>query len=557
MLKSLQIENYALIEKLGINFGEGLTVITGETGAGKSILMGALSLILGQRADIQMLSDTSRKCIIEGVFDITMIGLAPLFGSYDLDYDDLSVFRREISPQGKSRAFVNDTPVTLSVLKELSEKIIDIHSQHQNLLIGEASFQFDVIDSFSGNLTHVNSYRDDYHKLVKHKRRLSLLEDREQRSKADLDYYIFQYEELERSGLDQEQYMEWESEMVQIRHAAEIKMNLEQAALFLSGGEMNLLGMLLGTLQQIRPLSKYSQTYKILEERLDSLLIEMKDLSRDVEDLSDKGLHDPGRASELETKLDLINKLFLKHRVKDVAALESIRDDYKEKIRNAQTLEDQIDMEKKAVSQMEGGLMEAAQSISEKRKQIIPVVEGEVMRMLKDLGMPGANIKIIQQRSEGLTSNGIDKIQFMFSANLGGELREISRVASGGELSRLMLCIKSLISQKNLLPSIIFDEIDTGISGEIGGKIANILNAISGHMQVIAITHLPQIAATGRQHLLVYKTIDNGKTRTQIKPLDKKERIQEVATMLGGTKPTESMVKTAEELLNFRIESLT
>ncbi len=549
MLKNLRIENYALIEKLDISLGEGLTVITGETGAGKSILLGALSLILGQRADIQVLNDTSRKCYIEGLFDISKLGLAVLFESYDLDYDDFTVFRREINPQGKSRAFVNDTPVTLAILKELSGKVIDIHSQHQNLLIGDSSFQFDVIDSFSGSLDEVNRYRAGYRELVSRRRRLSSLEEQEQQSKKDLDYYLFQHEELEKAGLDHDRYLEWESEMEQIQHAEEISSKLEQIGYLLSGNEINLLGMLHEVLQHIKPLSRYSPKYKNLEERLNSLLIEMKDINRDMDIYREEGSFNPARADELEVKLDLINKLFLKHGVSDIPSLESVRNDYKEKINAIQSLEDQITIERENVHQMEERLMESATQISSVREEHIPVIEHEILTMLKDLGMPGANMSIVQKQTNELSVHGIDKIQFLFSANPGGELRDISFVASGGELSRLMLCIKSLISQKNLLPSIIFDEIDTGISGEIGGKIASIMKTISENMQVIAITHLPQIAATGRNHLMVYKTVDNGKTRTMIKALEKKQRIHEIATMLGGTNPSKSMVKTAEELL--------
>jgi DNA repair protein RecN (Recombination protein N) len=550
MLKNLRIENYALIEKLDINFGEGLTVITGETGAGKSILLGALSLILGQRADVLVLNDNSKKCIIEGQFDISTLGLETLLMSYELDYDDLSVFRREITPQGKSRAFVNDTPVTLPILKEISSKIIDIHSQHQNLLIGESSFQFDVIDSFSGNLSLVNHYRSEYQELLKRRRDLHMLEEQEHQSKKDLDYYLFQHEELNKAALDTEQYQELVSEMEQIRNSEEINNKLHQTYILMSGGEMNLLEMLHDALLNIRSIAKYSEQYRNIEERINSVFIELKDISRDIDNYREEGPRDPGKAAEIELKLDFINKLLLKHQVSDMPALILVRDDYKGKISTIESLEKKIDSERKIVAEMEGRLLASARNISIVRKNNIAEIEKEILRLLKELGMPGASISILLEQSGKLSSNGIDRVKFVFSANSGGEMRDISYVASGGELSRLMLCVKSLISQKNLLPSIIFDEIDTGISGEIGGKIAAIMKTISENMQVIAITHLPQIAATGKEHLLVHKTIENGKTRTMIKALDKDQRIHEIATMLGGSKPTVSMVRSAEELLN-------
>jgi DNA repair protein RecN (Recombination protein N) len=549
MLRHLHIENYALIEKLAINFNNGLTVITGETGAGKSILLGALSLILGQRADTQVLNDNSRKCIIEGSFDISEAGLEPLFDYYQLDFEPVSLFRREITPQGKSRAFVNDTPVTLQVLKEMSEKIIDIHSQHQNLLLGESSFQFDVIDSYAGIIAKVISYRQLYRKLQQEKTRLAEMEEQELRSKTDLDYYQFQLDELDKSELNADRFRGWESEIEVIRNAEEIRNSLQAAAYLLSESDINAGGLLYETLQHFKPLTKYSTEYKNLADRVDSVLIEIRDIVRETEKLSGLVAHDPEMANELEMKLDAMQKLFMKHHVSSVEELIAIRKQYEHKINAVQTLEQDIDGQRKLIDGLMHQMMTMASTISETRKKTIPQIEKELLAILRQLGMPGASLKLDHQLLETLSVNGCDRIRFLFSANPGADVREVSRVASGGEISRLMLCVKSMISKKKHLPSIVFDEIDTGISGEVGGKIGDIMQGMAVNMQVITITHLPQIAARGSDHFVVYKTVEAGKTKTKIRVLNKEEQIGQVAKMLGGDHPTPNMLKTAEELI--------
>ena len=549
MLKHLLIENYALIEKLDIDLEEGLSVITGETGAGKSILLGALALILGQRADTRVLMDKNRKCIIEGSFDVKDIPIKPLFDKHQLDYDPLSIFRREITPQGKSRAFINDTPVTLSIVTELAAQLIDIHSQHQNLLIGESSFQFDVLDSFSSNFEKVNRYRGQYREWQRMKGQLQGLEEQERQSRADLDYYRFQYEELEQARLNPEEYQEMEEELEVQQHAEEIKVNLEKAAYLLDESENNLTGSISEILQLIRPLGRYSEKYEALHQRLESVLIESRDLASEMGSLAAAVVHDPEKASLMQQRLDLVNKLFLKHNVSSIEALQGIREDYLEKIEGIDSLENQIRQLKHSVDTFEKELLNAAQEISSVRQAAIPAFEGQITGLLQQLGMPGAKFKVACQQSETLSANGLDQIEFHFTANVGGTLNPISRVASGGELSRLMLAVKSVISQKNLLPTIIFDEIDTGISGETGTRVANILQTIAKNMQVITITHLPQIASRGRAHLLVYKTVENGKTQTRIQKIENQERITEIAKMLGGEKPSESMMETAKELI--------
>jgi DNA repair protein RecN (Recombination protein N) len=549
MLKHLLIENYALIEKLDIELEDGLSVITGETGAGKSILLGALALILGQRADTQVLMDKNRKCIIEGTFHVKDIPIRHLFEKYQLDYDTLSIFRREITPQGKSRAFINDTPVTLNVVTELAAQLIDIHSQHQNLLIGEASFQFDVLDSFSSNFEKVNQYRSKFREGQQMKNQLQKLEEQERQSRADLDYYRFQYEELEQARLNPEEYHELEEELEVLQHAEEIKVNLEKAAYLLDESEHNLTGSINEILQLIRPLGRYSEKFQGLQQRLESVMIEARDMAAEMGNLASGVVHDPEKAALLQQRLDLINKLLLKHNVAQVASLQNIREEYREKIEGIDSLETQIMQLRGTVEIHDKELLDAAREISLVRQAAIPAFEEQITGLLQQLGMPGGRFKVACTSREVLSANGLDQMEFFFTANVGGSLNPISRVASGGELSRLMLAVKSVISQKNLLPTIIFDEIDTGISGETGTRVANILQTIANNMQVITITHLPQIASRGKTHLLVYKTVENGKTQTRIRKIENQERITEIAKMLGGEKPSESMMETAKELI--------
>ncbi len=548
MLKHLHIENYVLIDKLEIDFDDGLTVITGETGAGKSILLGALALILGQRADSQVIRDKSRKCIIEGHFDVSNAGLENCFQSHQLDLEPVSIIRREITPQGKSRAFVNDTPVTLQVLKENAQRNTNINSQHKNMLISESSFQFDVLDSYAGMLSTVADYQTQFASLQKQKSDLANLENLERQSRTDLDYYRFQYEELEKSSLNKTAYQEWENELELLRHAGEIKYNLEAAGYNLVEKEMNVETLLYDTIQKLKPLSKFSDDYAKLGDRLASVLIEIKDVAADTTAFSSQVTHDPGKAEDLEMKIDQVNRLMLKHHVTDIADLIHIRDEYADKINSVESLDQQIMALREAIEKVEAGLFKLARSISQLRNKAIPQIEKSIRDMLRQLGMPGGKLHIEQLNGTTLTTNGLDRIRFLFSANPGSEPDEIGRIASGGELSRLMLCVKSMLSEKKMLPSIIFDEIDTGISGEVGGKIGDIMLSMANDMQVIAITHLPQIAAKGHHHMLVYKRSDKGTTNTFLKKLDREEQIDQIAKMLGGDQPTASMYKTAEDL---------
>ncbi len=549
MLKHLLIENYALIHKLDAGFNEGLTAITGETGAGKSILLGALSLILGERADTKVLNNKSQKCIIEGTFNLENIEAQHLFDFHDLDYEDISYFRREITPNGKSRAFINDTPVTLLTMKAIAETLIDIHSQHQSLMVSSSSFQFNVVDAYAKNIAGIENYRSRYKQYQHKKKELLDALEAERTARADLDYYQYQYDELEKARLNPDEYKEMEEEIRILRHVEEIRFTLEKALFMLEGSDQNLLDVMNEVLSLIKPLERFGNKYEELSHRLGSVMIETKDIVADANHIKENISHNPQYVETLEAKLDEINKLLMKHHAGSVEKLSEIRDDYLEKINATISMEENIAKMQEEISKFEKDLYQRASDISSLRKNAIPNIQKEILALLKNLGMPGARFTIQQEKTDSLTINGIDELCFLFNANVGGEMHEISKVASGGELSRVMLSIKSMISQKKLLPTIIFDEIDTGISGETTTRVATILHQMSKNMQVIAITHLPQIASKGNTHLLVYKQVENGKTRTHLKSLDQNQRILEVAKMLGGKKPTKHMVETAKELI--------
>ena len=549
MLKSLLIENYALIEKLDISFDDGLTIITGETGAGKSILLGALGLILGQRADTKVLYDQKRKCIIEGTFSIQNMGLEKLFSENELDYDTHAIFRREINPQGKSRAFVNDTPVNLNVMKDIAERLIDIHSQHQNLLVGTSVFRYNIIDAYAGISQQVSEYRKEFEKLSQMRNKLSSLQESEKQTRSELDYLNFQYDELYKAQLNADEFAEIESELEILDHASEIKMNLEKADFFLQNDQENVLTLLSEVITLFRSIEKFSPQYSELYQRLLSSEIEIKDIGREISAIKEDVNADPSRLQELQKRYDLLQKLLHKHAVNDMQELISLRDEFREKIDGFQSLENDIQILQNECNIFEKKLTGKALQISNERKKAIPALEDQINQILKELGMPNGRFKVQQSQSAYLNINGSDDFNFLFSANLGTDPQELTRIASGGELSRLMLAMKSVVSLRNLLPTIIFDEIDTGVSGEIGFKMGDILGKISRNMQVISITHLPQVAARGKRHFIVYKETRDNFTKTLVKRIDDNNRVLEIAKMLGGENPSESVLQTAEELI--------
>ncbi len=549
MLIHLSIHNYALIRQLEIDFNSGFTVITGETGAGKSILLGALNLMLGKRGDMQVLFDKSKKCIVEGLFSIEDYNLNEFFSNNNIEYDNPAILRREIGTNGKTRAFINDTPVNIALLKELGEQLIDIHSQHQTIALNDANFQLTVIDSFAGITDRIKSYRSSFFKFIKLKNELIRLTDVESKSKSEQDYFKFLFDELESAKLIENEQEKLENELETLNHAEEIKSRLHASAQALDGNEVNVLNLISDIRANLIQVSKFSNSFSELSSRIDSVFIELSDLFNEIEKNAETVSFDPQRITEIKERLDVIYHLQNKHRVTSVNELIELQKEIGIKLSQIATLEDQINKLGIETRNAENKIKQEAHQISETRKKYFIRIQTEIEKTLYEIGMPHAKFNIQHELMETPGKDGADIIKFAFNANKGGELMELSKVASGGELSRLMLAIKSMISQKNLLPTVIFDEIDIGVSGKVADKVGAILNQLSRSMQVIAITHLPQIAGKGDAHYFVYKETDSDSTKTEIKILNEQERVIEIAKMLSGQEVTSASVETAKHLL--------
>ncbi|HLC83903.1 MAG TPA: DNA repair protein RecN [Bacteroidia bacterium] len=554
MLKHISVQNYALIDKLEVEFTDGLTIITGETGAGKSILLGALGLIAGSRADTQALQDKTKKCVVEASFNIKGYSLKEFFSANELDYDVTTSIRREIIPiaigtEGKSRAFINDTPVTLNQLKELAEYLIDIHSQHQTLTLNGSAFQLSVVDAFADHSSALEEYAEGFKKYKTLEKQLKELTEKESQAKKDLDYFQFQFNELEDANLKADQQLAMEQELETLNNAEDIKSNLSKAAHELSGGEQNLLSSLNEIKITLSGMAKFKSEINELSTRLSSAYIELKDITNELESLEQEIIYDPKRIEALTQKIDAVYRLQLKHQVKTIEELIAIKDDLSNKLLDFKSLEAEIEKVNKELNILQKSLMVLAKKMSAGRKKSIPKIEKEIASLLSSLSMPNAQLKVEHSETEILTVNGLDKVNFLFSANKGSDFKELNKVASGGELSRLMLSIKSLIAQLTALPTIIFDEIDTGVSGDVADKVGSIMDKMANKMQVITITHLPQIASKGKSHLFVYKEDKNNKTYSNIKKLTAEERVQEVAKMLSTGSPTAAAISNAKELL--------
>lgn len=550
MLVQLRIQNYALIRELDVRINPGFTIITGETGAGKSILLGALSLVLGQRTDTAVLNDKSLKCVVEAVFKIEGYGLEEIFELNDLDYDENAIFRREINPAGKSRAFINDSPVTLKVMEEIGRHLIDIHSQHQTLELGNQLFQLMVVDLCAENSNILLSYKDHFRAYKSISFELEEAEETLSKSKADLDYYQFQFEQLQKAALVENEQDMLEKELDVLTHAEEIKSGLVNTTGLLNGDENSSLSKIKSALGFISRIKGYLPDAENLHSRLEIIYLELKDIADEAESDAEKIDHDPSRSAEINKRLDLLYSLQQKHHVNGIDELISLRDSFESKILAISLNEEEIERLKQSQKDKYSELYSLAQELSEKRKSVIPMIETRIAELLIQLGLPNSKfrVEIVQNNTPGLT--GIDSVSFLFSANKNVVPNEISKVASGGELSRVMLAIKTIISSSKALPTIIFDEIDSGISGEIADKMGSILKEISLDMQVINITHLPQIAAKGDQHFLVYKEDDDHQTFTRLKLLSKEERVEELAKMLSGESVTQSALMNAEDLLS-------
>jgi DNA repair protein RecN (Recombination protein N) len=551
MLKKLSVQNYILIDELDIHFSNGLTIITGETGAGKSILLGALSLILGQRADAGSLLNKKKKCIIEGTFLIKDYPLKDFFLANELDYEEETSLRREITPEGKSRAFINDTPVNLAVLRELADTLVDIHSQHETLTIGNSKFQLSVIDAFAKNDSKLVTYKKSYSTYLVKQKELDVLIQKELQSKTDLDYFMFQFNELADVKLQAGEQEDLESELRLLTHAEEIKQNLSVVSGLLTGNDENIIQQLASVNSAINQISVLDPKYDELTARIKSSVVELKDISAEAERLEDMVRFDPQRLELVNERLNIIYKLQHKHHLATVEELLKLQSDLDEKLAGIGSLETQIQKLNAELSSQFNLVIAQAKEISSRRSKVIPEIEKTVKALTSDLSMPNAVLKVEHQIVEDSKAgaDGLDKITFLFSANKGGDFKELGKVASGGELSRLMLAIKSIMAGLASLPTIIFDEIDTGISGEVASRVGGIMQQIAKQHQVVAITHLPQIAGKGSSHFIVYKTDTKSSTRTGMRQLTEEERVQEIARMLSGQKLTGAAIEHARELL--------
>lgn len=551
MLSRLLIKNYALIDNLDISFDKGLNIITGETGAGKSILMGALGLVLGNRAEGKQFFNEEKKCVIEGYFSISSYDLKGFFEENDLEYDDETIIRRELSVDGKSRAFVNDSPVNLTILKALGEKLIDIHSQHATLQINTEEFQLLVLDALAEQEDLLTTYRKELNILRQTERRLKTLKEESRAARAELDYNQFLFEELERLDIKEGEVQSLEEEQQQLENAEEIKRSLVSSSFLLSEGEQNVLSMLKESVQQIQQAARYFSGAEELAQRLQSTYIEIKDIASEIAQQEEAVMLDQQRLDEVSARLSELYSVMKKHRVDSEGELLQIRDDLEQKLQAVLNHDDIMAELEKQLTEQKDKVMTLAKQIHDNRKAVVPQVVDFVQQTLTTVGMPNARLSISLdfQNMEKASPRGLDTVQFLFSANKGQTLQPIHKVASGGELSRVMLAIKSLVAQNSSLPTIIFDEIDTGISGEVALRVGEVMQRLAHNMQVIAITHLPQIASKGTSHFKVYKEDKDDKTRSNIVLLKPEERVLEIAQMLSGVNPGEAALAHAKTLL--------
>jgi DNA repair protein RecN (Recombination protein N) len=550
LLTQLSINNYALINHLSIDFSSGLSIITGETGAGKSILLGALGLVLGNRADLSSLKDTSTKCIIEAKVAISNYNLQDFFTSLDLDYEAETILRREILPSGKSRAFVNDTPVTLSVLNELRSKLIDVHSQHQTMQLSDGKFQFAILDALAKNTDRIASYKRGFTQLSALKRELQALETAQKEANQQYDYNLHLFTELEEATIKVDEQAILEESLDKLNNIEAIKLNLSESLELSIHEEVGLQNLLSALEFKISKIASFSKDYKELADRIISVKIEMDDIVSELEDASENVDFNPDEAEKINDRLQLLYNLQKKHYVNSNEELLAVFEELSDKVREVESAEGELNKKKEAIVAISEKLDSVAEKISKARTTAIPKLTKELEFLLTDLGMENARFSIKATLTNSYFNNGKDELEFLFSANKGGNFGELKKVASGGELSRIMLSVKKVLSENTQLPTIIFDEIDTGVSGEVSNKIAAIMQQMSANMQVIAITHLPQIAAKGSNHYKVYKEEVNGVTTTNLKELSSEERIIEIAEMLSGKDISDSAHTHAKELLS-------
>jgi len=554
MLRSLYIKNYALIDSLEIDFEPGFSVITGETGAGKSIILGALSLILGQRADIKAIKQGESKCVIEGSFDVSAYDLRAFCEEKGIEYDpDSYILRREILSTGKSRAFINDSPVSLSDLKELGGQLIDIHSQHQNLLLSDTRFQMQVVDALAGNKELLSRYQQAFHQYKQSEKALAELREVVRKSKEEEDYLRFQIESLTEAALQEGEQEELENELETLTHAEDIKSALFKIHSLLSDDDKGIVLGLKEGLNTSQQLAKVYARSEEISERLQTAYIDLKDLASEMDKLANDVEFNPERLAFIESRLDLIYTLQKKYHVNAVSELLALYEEFKQKIENIESSDQQVEALEKEVHEKSEKVFALAKQLTDSRTSITDSFEKDLTDRVAYLGMPN-----IRFRSEIITEKhpniyGLDTVLFQFSANKNVPLQPVAEIASGGEISRLMLCLKSMIAGATALPTIIFDEIDTGVSGEIADKMGEVMREFGKNMQVLAITHLPQIAAKGKAHYKVYKLDDEHTTTTNLVRLSEEERLTEIARMLSGSTVTEAAIQNAKVMLDKKV----
>ncbi|MFI5450531.1 DNA repair protein RecN [Pedobacter sp. UC225_61] len=549
MLQKLSIHNYALIDSLDIEFDQGLNIITGETGAGKSIILGALSLILGQRAESKYFFNQNKKCVIEGIFLLADEKLKPIFETNDLDFLNESILRREISIDGKSRSFINDTPVNLTILKQIGEQLIDIHSQHATQEINDADFQLLIVDSLANHSSLLATYRTGFKQLKQNSLQLKTLISKADEARSKQDYEQFLFNELEQAGLKEGEQEELEQELERLTHAESIKRSLLAATSLLTENEVSATSILKEASLQLQSIEKFAPEINVLYERLRSSIIELKDISDETAGIEEKTLHSAERLTIIQQRLDVLYTLQQKHRVANNSELLTIQQQLEDNLSQLINSDEEIEQLKKDIVSLTAELKKQANELSLNRKKAIKIVEEQTTLTLKQVGMPNAKLIFNQNALTDLTKDGLDEINLLFTANAGQAPAPLNKVASGGELSRLMLTIKALLAKYTSLPTLIFDEIDTGISGETALKVGEVIASLGEDMQVLSITHLPQIAAKGNSHYFVYKHEESNKTTTGIRKLNSEDRIYAIAEMLSGKNPGASALQNAKDLL--------
>ena len=549
MLRSLQIENYALIRSLNITFDEGFTVITGETGAGKSIMLGALSLILGSRADTSVLFDKSRKCFVEGRFDLSKLALQPFFEEHDIDYDEETILRREVNEKGKSRAFINDTPVTLQTLRELAVQLVDIHSQHHILLFNDDTFRIKVIDEYAGLTAQAMAYNQTLAEYHAASRQYNELVQRQQEDENERDFITYISDEIDNAHLYEGEKEDVEKQITLLDNAELIKGKLYTAARLLAEEEPNIIEQLKAVRKQYEELAQYNSELADYATRIDKVIIELEDITFDTSKKCDEIEVNPEKLEQLKERIDLIYFLLQKHHLNTIAELLAKMEEGRKRLQLMEDHQQQITQMAERKEKLYQQVMASAEKLSQQRQKAASRLEKEIVGKLHLLGMNDAVLHIDFSRLSQPAKSGLDEVKYLFSANRGATPNEIEKVASGGEISRLMLAIKSVISAANFLPTIIFDEIDTGISGETAGKVAAMMQDISQQRQLLVITHLPQVAAKGKLHYYIYKEIIDNNTYTNIRKLKEEEREQEIAKMMSGKQISAAALQAAKELI--------